>query len=290
MRVRLDLAYDGTAYKGWARQTNLPSVQQSVEEALQTVLRLDAPPQLTVAGRTDSGVHASGQVAHVDVADDLVVPDNHRAVAASVDSTAELETLARRVNGVLSHDIRIHRVTRAPEGFDARFSALWRRYQYRIADTPEAVNPLRRHDTVTWDKPLDLDKLNAASEDLRGHHDFAAFCRRREGATTIRMLQRLDWHRTDDGVVVATFQADAFCHSMVRAIVGCLLPVGDGRRPVGWPREILAAGQRDSSVEVTRSHGLTLVEVAYPSDEELAVRAAETRRLRLQINDLATKG
>lgn len=264
MRLRLDLAYDGTAYRGWAKQTDLPSIQQSIEEALRTVLRLDHSPQLTVAGRTDAGVHATGQVAHVDLE------------SAPVD----LDTLTRRVNGVLSHDIRVHRISAAPEGFDARFAALWRRYRYRIADRPEAADPLRRHDTVNWDRRLDVELLNQASQDLRGHHDFASFCRKREGATTIRDLQRLDWERDADGVVIATFQADAFCHSMVRALVGCLVPVGDGRRPVTWPREVLAGRQRDSAVEVARAHGLTLVEVAYPDDAALAVRAAETRRLR----------
>ena len=263
-RLRLDLAYDGTAYRGWARQTDLPSIQQSVEEALRTVLRIDHTLQLTVAGRTDAGVHATGQVAHVDLDDD----------------PKDLDTLTRRVNGVLRHDIRMRRISAAPEGFDARFAALWRRYEYRIADNPEAANPLRRHDTVSWDRHLDVDLLNQASDDLRGHHDFAAFCRKREGATTIRMLQRLDWERDATGVVIATFQADAFCHSMVRALVGCLVPVGDGRRPVTWPRDVLAGGQRDSAVEVARPHGLTLVEVAYPDDAALAIRAAETRRLR----------
>lgn len=265
-RVRLDLSYDGTAYNGWARQAAHPSVQQEIEDGLQTVLRLEQFPPLTVAGRTDTGVHATGQVAHVDL-----------------EGPIDLEDLLRRLNGVLPHDIRIGRLTVAPEGFDARFAALWRRYEYRIADRFEATNPLTRAHTLMWSRPLDVDALNAASEDLRGHHDFAAFCKKREGATTIRTLQRLDWRRDPDGVVIATFQADAFCHSMVRALVGALIPVGEGKRAITWPRDVLAGRERHSAVEVARALGLTLVEVAYPDDAALAARVEETRRMRPPI-------
>jgi tRNA pseudouridine38-40 synthase len=233
-------------------------VQGALEDALAVVLRLDAAPTLTVAGRTDAGVHARGQVAQVDV------PTEH-------------ENLARHLNGVLPPDIRVRDVTVAPEGFDARFSALSRRYSYRVADG--FVDPLRRHDTVAHGKTLDLVVMNDASALLLGEHDFAAYCRQREGASTVRRLLRLDWQR-DDGVAVATVEADAFCHSMVRALVGALLAVGDGRRPVGWPGDVLAARVRDSAVTVAPAHGLTLEEVRYPDDEQLAARAEETRRLR----------
>jgi tRNA pseudouridine38-40 synthase len=172
----------------------------------------------------------------------------------------------------------VRSVTAAPPGFDARFSALSRRYSYRVAD--DTVDPLRRHDTVTYAKPLDLIAMNDASALLLGEHDFAAYCRQREGATTVRRLLRLDWSRDDDDVAVATVEADAFCHSMVRALVGALLAVGDGRRQVSWPAEVLDAKQRDSAVMVAPAHGLTLEEVRYPPDRELATRAEETRRLR----------
>lgn len=167
----------------------------------------------------------------------------------------------------------------APEGFDARFSALSRRYAYRISDAPGGVDPLRRREVVWYSRPLDVDRLNAAAAGLLGEHDFAAFCKRREGATTIRELQRLDWVR-EDGLVVATVVADAFCHSMVRALVGSLLPVGEGRLAVEWPKGVLAQAVRDSGVHVAPAHGLCLEEVRYPGAEELARRAAETRRVR----------
>ena len=168
----------------------------------------------------------------------------------------------------------------APPGFDARFSALSRRYAYRVSDTAWGVDPLRRHDVLWHDRPLDVEALDAASRHLLGEHDFAAFCRRREGATTIRTLQRLDWERLPDGLVAATVVADAFCHSMVRALVGALLAVGDGRRRQEWPAAVLAAGVRDPAVTVAPAHGLTLEEVRYPQDGLLAERAREARAVR----------
>jgi tRNA pseudouridine38-40 synthase len=167
----------------------------------------------------------------------------------------------------------------APPGFDARFAALWRRYEYRVSDAPYGVEPLRRRDTLGWARPLDLDALNAASAALVGEHDFAAYCRRKEHATTVRQVQRLDWRRDPDGVLVATVQADAFCQSMVRSLVGALLAAGDGRRPVDWPAGLLTRRDRASEVGVVGAHGLALVEVAYP-DAGLAERAEATRRRR----------
>ncbi|GAB3961409.1 tRNA pseudouridine(38-40) synthase TruA [Actinoallomurus acanthiterrae] len=267
VRLRLDLAYDGAGFAGWARQPGRRTVQGVIEDALGRVLRLDPPPVLTVAGRTDAGVHAHGQVAHV------VVPV---AAYAQVNGT-----LPRRMAGVLPPDVRIWRIEQAPEGFDARFSALARRYAYRVCDNPVGVNPLRRHEVLWHPRPLDLDRMNAASALLLGENDFAAYCRRREGATTIRRLVRYDWERESADVAVATVVADAFCHSMVRAIVGALLAVGDRRRPVEWPAEVLAAGVRDSAVQVLPPHGLSLEEVTYPEAGLLASRAQETRRVRV---------
>jgi tRNA pseudouridine38-40 synthase len=240
-----------------------------LEAALARVLRLEDPPRLTVAGRTDAGVHAIGQVAHVDLE---VTPDHHEAL--------DLIRLQRGLNGVLPPDVRVWSLAPAPPGFDARFSALSRRYGYRIAE--QVGSPLRRHDTLTWARPLDLTRMNTASEALLGEHDFAAFCKRREGATTIRRLHRLDWTREGDGVLLGTVVADAFCHSMVRALVGALLAVGEGRKPVDWPGTVLGAAVRNSSVAVAPAHGLTLHEVRYPEDEALAARVEQTRRLRGQ--------
>ncbi len=264
MRLRIDLAYDGTDFHGWAAQPGLRTVQGELAHALTTVLRVPEVP-LVCAGRTDAGVHARGQVVHVDV--DVAEPPS--------------DVLARRVNGVLPPDVRVRRIAVAPKGFHARFGALWRRYAYRVADSPEVLDPLTRRHVLAWGRPLDIEALNAASTTLLGRHDFASFCKQREGATTIRTLLDLGWVRGPDGVVEATVRADAFCHSMVRSLVGCLLAVGDGRRPVAWAGEILSAAARDSSVTVVHAHGLTLEEVAYPADDELAARAEQTRAKRV---------
>jgi tRNA pseudouridine38-40 synthase len=267
VRLRLDIGYDGSDFAGWARQPNQRTVQGIIEEALGRVLRLDPPPVLTVAGRTDAGVHARGQVAHV------VVP-----VAAYYPVTG---TLPRRLAGVLPADIRIWRIGPAPEGFDARFSALSRRYVYRVCDNPIGVDPMRRHEVLWHPRPLDLDRMNAAAALLLGENDFAAYCRRRDGATSIRRLLRCDWARDADDIAVATIEADAFCHSMVRALVGALISVGDSRRSIEWPAQVLAAGQRDSAVQVLPAYGLSLEEVTYPDAAHLADRAQETRRIRV---------
>ena len=273
MRLRLDLSYDGSGFHGWARQLDLRTVQADVEQALHTVLRTTGL-SLIVAGRTDTGVHARGQVAHVDVADDALAPAGERS------REPPLEALRRRLNGVLAHDVRIRRVNKAPPGFDARYSAVWRRYAYRIADRSEVVDPLRRGHVLTWSRSLDLDAMNETSRHLLGEHDFAAFCRKREGATTIRSLLDLHWDRDANGLAVGTARADAFCHNMVRALVGCLMAVGEGRRDGDWAVAVLAGRQRDPAVRVVRPHGLTLEEVAYPVEAELAARAAASRRLR----------
>ncbi|MER7212702.1 tRNA pseudouridine(38-40) synthase TruA [Streptosporangium sp. NPDC000239] len=281
VRLRLDLAYDGTGFSGWARQPGRRTVQGEIEEALGKVFRLPEPPSLTVAGRTDAGVHARGQVAHVDLEPEVfgALDSRHQAVPLEDPVADRLPVLIRRLAGILPADVRVHRVTVAPEGFDARFSAMSRRYAYRVCDAPGGGDPLRRHEVVWYPRPLDLDRLNAAASALLGEHDFAAFCKKREGATTIRELQRLDWVREGD-LLVATVVADAFCHSMVRALVGSLLPVGEGRLPVDWPGQVLTRAVRDSAVHVAPAHGLCLEEVRYPEGEALARRAALTRRVR----------
>jgi tRNA pseudouridine38-40 synthase len=271
VRLRLDIRYDGSDFAGWARQPGRRTVQGVVEEALGRLLRVDPPPVLTVAGRTDAGVHARGQVAHVAV--------------SAVAYEALGGRLGRRLAGILPRDVRVQRVTEAPAGFDARFSALARRYVYRVCDDPAGVDPLRRHEVVWHPRPLDLDRMNAAAARLIGEHDFAAYCRRREGATTIRRLLRCEWVREPgDGLVAAAHvEADAFCHSMVRGLVGALLAVGDGRRDADWPVQVLAAGVRDPAVHVAPARGLSLEEVSYPADDQLAARARETRRVRAPI-------
>ncbi|MGV9340986.1 tRNA pseudouridine(38-40) synthase TruA [Streptomyces sp. NPDC003688] len=267
VRIRLDLSYDGTDFHGWAKQAGgRRTVQGEIEDALRTVTRSKETYELTVAGRTDAGVHARGQVAHVDLPEDVWA--EHR------------EKLLKRLAGRLSKDVRVWSLTEAPPGFNARFSAVWRRYAYRVTDNPGGVDPLLRNHVLWHDWPLDVDAMNEAARVLLGEHDFAAYCKRREGATTIRTLQELSLTRGADGVITATVRADAFCHNMVRSLIGALLFVGDGHRGPEWPGKVLAAGVRDSAVHVVRPHGLTLEEVGYPADDLLAARNKEARNRR----------
>jgi tRNA pseudouridine38-40 synthase len=272
VRLRIDLAYDGAGFHGWARQEGLRTVQGDIEGALDTVLRTSGAA-LTVAGRTDTGVHARGQVAHVDLDPDLV------AAVVGRGTDPPTEALLRRLNGVLGPDVRIRRISEAPDGFDARFSAIWRRYCYRVADDAAVVDPITRGHVLTWPRPLDLDRMNDAAAVLLGEHDFAAFCKKREGATTIRSLLDLAWTRVD-GVAEATVRADAFCHNMVRSLVGCMVAVGEGRREPAWAAEVLARTEREPAVRVVQPHGLTLEEVGYPADEDLAAQAEASRTVR----------
>jgi tRNA pseudouridine38-40 synthase len=266
VRVRIDLSYDGSAFSGWAAQPGRRTVEDVVAAALGRVLRLPVPPKLTVAGRTDAGVHARGQVVHVDLPGAAWMVTSGRAVA--------------RLASALPADVRVRAAGLAPAGFDARFSALWRRYAYRVCDDEGAADPLRRHETLWYFRRLDLSAMNEAAHALLGEHDFAAFCRRREGATTIRALRVLDWQRDRDGIAIATVVADAFCHNMVRSLVGAILAVGEGRHPPGWAAAVLAAAVRDPAVRVVAPHGLCLEEVGYPPPGELAARTAETRTVR----------
>ena len=285
VRARLDLSYDGTDFNGWAVQPGLRTIQGELEKALCRVVRGPNGAQLepsdlrvTVAGRTDAGVHARGQVAHVDL-----TTDNWRRLSGR--STRDpAQVLRERVSGVLPDDIVMRSATPAPEGFDARFSALERRYAYRIADNQAGRDPLTRR-YVTWvERDLDVDALNAVSATLVGLRDFAVFCRPREGATTVRDLKQFSWERVTQGadsrLVVATVRADAFCHSMVRSLVGAVTAVGPGKRDAEWLAGIAARDRRADAVSVAPAQGLTLEEVVYPADAELASRAALARARR----------
>ena len=284
VRVKFEISYDGGQFSGWAPQEGRRTVAGVLTETLGRVLRLPEPPRLTVAGRTDAGVHARGQVAHTDLPASAwadAARQRRRAAPEPADvSAAAAQRLLRRLARALPSDIRVRAITPVPPDFDARFSALWRRYSYRVCDDVAAADPLRRHDTLWHFRRLDLDAMNAAASELTGEHDFAAFCRKREGATTVRALRRLDWRRDEDGIAVACVVADAFCHNMVRSLVGALLPVGEGARPVSWPAAVLSAGLRDPGVRTAPPHPLCLEEVRYPGDAELAARAEQTRRVR----------
>ncbi|MDN3024627.1 tRNA pseudouridine(38-40) synthase TruA [Streptomyces sp. S.PB5] len=272
VRVRLDLSYDGTDFRGWAKQAGgQRTVQAEIEDALRTVTRSgETTYELTVAGRTDAGVHARGQVAHVDLPEALWA--EHR------------EKLLKRLAGRLPKDVRVWALTEAAEGFNARFAALWRRYVYRVGDRPGGVDPLLRNHVLWHDWELDVDVMDAAAKSLVGEHDFAAYAKKREGASTVREIFDFGVRRTEGGVVEIEVRADAFCHNQVRSMVGALLFVGDGHRGVEWPRKVLDAGVRDSAVHVVRPHGLTLEEVAYPADGLLAERQRQARRVRGQVH------
>ncbi|OBG22369.1 tRNA pseudouridine(38,39,40) synthase TruA [Mycobacterium sp. 852002-51057_SCH5723018] len=232
--------------------------------------------RLRAAGRTDAGVHATGQVAHVDVPVDALPNAYPRAPRVG---EPEFLPLVRRLGRFLPPDVRVLHISRAPADFDARFSALRRHYTYRLSTAPYGVQPQLARYVTAWPHVLDLDAMAAASRDLVGLHDFAAFCRQREGATTIRDLQRFDWSREGD-LITAHVSADAFCWSMVRSLVGALLAVGEHRRPVSWCRGLLSATDRSSDFAAAPAHGLTLIGVDYPPDDQLGARTLITRDLR----------
>lgn len=282
-RLRADLSYDGTAFHGWAAQPGQRTVQGVLEEALERVTRRPLP--LTVAGRTDAGVHARGQVVHLDVPGDVLT-----ALPGRSDRTPA-QALLTRWNGVLPEDVVVHAVQEVPPDFDARFSALWRRYRYRISDGPSAHDPLRR-DVTRHRRPLDAPAMDRAAQALLGEHDFLSFCRPREGASTIRELRELRVERpgegrADEGLVVCTVVADAFCHHMVRSLVGALMQVGEGRVGEDWPARVLAARTREAAprggvgaAPMAPPTGLTLDHVAYPAAQEYGAQAQRARVLR----------
>ena len=277
VRLRFDIAYDGTEFAGWAAQAGQRTVAGVLEDALSTVFR--TPVALRAAGRTDAGVHATGQVAHVDVPHDALAHAYSRSTRAD-EAALEFLPLVRRLARFLPQDVRVIDIGRAATGFDARFSALRRHYVYRLSTAPYGVEPQEARYVTAWPRPLDIDAMAAASRDLLGLHDFAAFCRQREGATTIRDLQRLDWSRDNDRITTRV-TADAFCWSMVRSLVGALLAVGEHRREPGWCATLLGASRRSSDFAAAPPQGLTLVSVDYPADDQLEARTKVTRDLRV---------
>jgi tRNA pseudouridine38-40 synthase len=277
VRIRLDIAYDGTHFRGWAKQPGLRTVQGTLEEALGRIVGSDV--KLVVAGRTDSGVHAAGQVAHVDFDERQWGRIQARHGRAANDPAG---SIAGRVRGVLGAypDATVTRSSAAPEGFDARFSAVWRRYRYRLADETTGYDPLQRVNTTRHHGRLDVGAMDAAAQTLIGLHDFAAYCKPREGATTIRTLLEYRWVRDADGVLVAELKADAFCHSMVRALVGACAAVGGGRLELADVARLRDELVRTNAFKVLAARGLTLTEVGYPADDLLGLRAEQTRARR----------
>ncbi|WP_233615662.1 tRNA pseudouridine(38-40) synthase TruA [Leucobacter chromiisoli] len=288
--MRLDLGYDGTDFHGWAGQPGLRTVQGELEAAIAVLLRVPAESvSLTVGGRTDAGVHARGQVAHVDVSESQLEKwSGRRARAGDPDAgSAEAARLrARRVNGVLKRsaaDIVVHSVREVPAAFDARFSALRRRYEYRLRGEGSRRDPLTARFTADVPRELDLHRMRRASERLLGLNDFTSFCKARDGATAVRTLLDFSWRVTDDGAYAARIEADAFCHSMVRALVGGVVAVGSGRIAETELDELLHARRRTSRFTVMPAHGLSLEEIAYPPYTELAERAERTRARRAPL-------
>ena len=261
-RLRIDIAYDGTAFFGWATQPDRRTIQDLVEEAIARISRSDV--ESVVAGRTDAGVHATGQVIHVDLPDSLFS-----------DGLSYID-LRYKLNRILDEDVRIMQISDAPSGFHARFSALRRIYTYKILDANEVIPPLSRYDVAPWYRPLDADLMNKASALVLGHHEFAAFCKFKEGGTTIRTLEKYQWRRDETGLLVAEVVADAFCYSMVRNLVGAVVCVADGRKDPSWMAELLANKERVSDSLVFPARGLSLTQVDYPSDQELLDRAKVT--------------
>jgi tRNA pseudouridine38-40 synthase len=267
---RLDISYDGTNFSGWATQAGRRTVQGELERWIARILRLDEPAQLVCAGRTDTGVHARGQVAHLDL-DPLVITDGG-------------DPLVRRLNKVLGGDCVVRRISAAPPGFDARFAAIWRRYVYRLSDAAVPPDPLYRFQIAQVGREVDLGRLNEEAAALIGLRDFGAFCRQREGGSTIRTLLELAGRRVPSGpmvgVIECTVRADAFCHSMVRALVGALVAVASAQRDHEWLAAITERRVRDSTIPVMPAAGLTLEEVGYPADHELASRVLQARAVR----------
>lgn len=274
IRYRINLAYDGSAYYGWARQSGRKTVQQSLLDALTLVFGESTNDfSMRVAGRTDAGVHAFSQVAHIDV------------TAAQIKRLGRTKSIAFRLNSILDRDIRIHSFEIAPPGFHARFSATFRRYRFRIADGPVAKDALQARYTLWLAHELDLDLMRDGAKEFIGLHDFNSFCKARVGATTIRNMKSIKISRNPElgGVIEIELIADAFCHNMVRAIVGGLIAVAQGSAEKSEITHALKVAQKRAPFKVATPEGLTLVEIGYPADDKLEEQAAITRKKR-QLN------
>ena len=264
IRLKCKVSYDGTDFSGWGMQPGLRTVQGVLEDALAEIFRVERIV-IQCAGRTDAGVHATGQVFHCDV------PEKN---------FPSVDMIRYRFSRILDPDVVVTAVELAPEHFDARFGAVSRTYEYRINDG--IGKPLLRRFVYHHGWELDLDLMNQASQRLLGLHDFTSYCKPKDFGTTIRTLQKFEWRRNDEGIIIATLKADAFCYSMVRMLVGALLDVGRGKRPVEWVSEYLDGKERETGVFVVPAHGLTFVNVEYAPDAQLAAQVAKTKRTRIE--------
>jgi tRNA pseudouridine38-40 synthase len=240
--VRLDIEYDGGGFKGWARQRGLRTVQGELEAALATVLR--EPVELTVAGRTDTGVHAEGQV-------------------ASFDTGATVPTdLARRVNGLCDADVKLTLASLATDGFDARGDARSRTYRYRVL-ARSASSPFEENRALWWPHRMDRDALEACAAALTGKHDFTAFTPTQTDHVHFdREIFAAEWS-SDSSIVSFKVTADAFMRNMVRVLVGTMLEVASGRRTLESFKQLLHGAPRSQAGETAPPHGLYLESVSY---------------------------
>jgi len=271
-RYRIDFGYDGTDFSGFAKQPGLRTVQAELVKAIAVIFGKDDNDfKLRVAGRTDAGVHAQHQVAHLDL------------------TTAQLKRIGRnpdvagRINTALPKDIRVFSFDVAPEGFDARYSATFRKYRYRVADKNCFVDPLDGRYVLEVKPELDLKLMRQAAKVLIGLHDFGGFCKPRAGATTIRKLRSIKIARNQrqGRIIEIELKGDAFCHNMVRSIVGALVAVGRGRASVSDVQKRLKSGSRAGALKVVAARGLSLIEVGYPKDSKMGLQAQNTRKRRV---------
>ncbi|NBQ59835.1 MAG: tRNA pseudouridine(38-40) synthase TruA [Actinobacteria bacterium] len=248
-RLRVDLTYDGTNFSGWAKQPNQRTIQEEFEKALTTILR--TPVTTIVAGRTDAGVHAKHQVLHSDI---------------PIDS--QIDNLTFRLNQFLTDEIRVLRTAWAPVNFHARFTAQSRTYQYKIIDGGQVTAPLDRYDSVEWFRKLDINLMNLGSNLLLGEHDFFAYCKFREGGSTVKNLLKFEWHRDENSIVIGEIQANSFRYNMVRNLVGAAVCVGEGRFEPKWMKKVLDERLRVSDSYVFPAKGLTLISISYPEIDQ----------------------
>jgi tRNA pseudouridine38-40 synthase len=248
-RLRVDLTYEGTNFSGWAKQPNERTVQEEVEKALGTITQTKVAT--IVAGRTDAGVHAKHQVIHTDLP-----------------TQTDINNLSFRLNQILDADIRVLMAQWAPDNFHARFTAISRTYQYKIIDGGKVTAPLDRHDSTEWFRPLDIELMNSGSKLLLGVHDFFAFCKFREGGSTIKNLLTFNWYRDEKDVVICEISADSFRYNMVRNLVGAAVCVGEGRFKPEWMFDTLKNKERIPDSYVFPAKGLTLISVQYPPVEQ----------------------
>jgi len=262
-RIRAKLAYDGTNYAGFGKQPDQVSIQGELEKSLKQIFNQTI--KTIAAGRTDRGVHARGQWVHFDL------PQS---------AWQKVKDAKYSLNHVLPSDIRILEIEKVIEDFDARYSALWRRYTYWVADKTHQLDPLRRHYVYKYGYKLDLAKLNKTSQMLIGLHDFATYCKPREHSSTVRNLMQFDW-QVIDGLFVAELKADAFCYGLVRNLIGAVLPAGAGLIAIDEPKVRLVKKQRSETIFQAPANGLVLEEISYPAPALWAAQSKITRNPRV---------